>query len=245
MITPAIRILYKSENYLVVNKVPGEAVEGARPGMINLPLLLDELFPEEPPVTAVNRLDVPVSGCALFARNGEALAAANAQFRNSAVEKHYLAIVEIPPEAANTDSGANNGITTHNGAILPASGELVHWLWEDAKHNKSTAYAEEGQGRKKAILRYRILGRGERYLFLAIELVTGRRHQIRAQLAALGLHIKGDLKYGAKRSEPNGGIRLHAWSLAFQDPADNSVTVTAPPPLIDRLWSACMDSASR
>ncbi|MDR3336540.1 MAG: RNA pseudouridine synthase [Treponema sp.] len=250
------RILYRSENYLVVNKAPGEGVEGVRQGMVNLPLSLEELFPQKNggfPITAVNRLDAPVSGCALFACNREALRAANAQFRSGTVEKRYMAVVEMP------DSDT----------ALPGGGEmreLVHWIQEDAGRNKSTAFTEEEPGRKKAILRFRVSGRGERYLFLEIELITGRRHQIRAQLAALGLHIKGDLKYGAKRSEKNGGIRLHAVSLAFQegnpgsrhDPAalpgtitpDGGVTlvrggkvrVSAMPPLPDRLWEACMES---
>jgi 23S rRNA pseudouridine1911/1915/1917 synthase len=249
------RILYRSENYLVVNKAPGEGVEGARQGITNLPLSLEELFPQKNggfPITGVNRLDVPVSGCVLFACNKEALRAANARFRSGEVEKHYLAIVEMP----------------ESDTVLPGGGgetqEIIHWIQEDSRRNKSTAFNEEGPGRKKAILRFRVSGRGDRYLFLEIELVTGRRHQIRAQLAALGLHIKGDLKYGAKRSEKTGGIRLHALSLAFHDPAaptaenalpgtnvpdggvtllrDGKVRVSAMPPLPDRLWEACFFS---
>jgi 23S rRNA pseudouridine1911/1915/1917 synthase len=128
-------------------------------------------------------------------------------------------------------------------AIRPfaEAGELVHWIYRDKRRNKSIAFDTNGPGRKRAILRYRIAGQGERYLFLEIELVTGRSHQIRAQLAALGLHIKGDLKYGARRSEKSGGIRLHSYSLAFQNPLPGGgggeiIRVTAPPPLRDRLW---------
>ncbi|MDR3122506.1 MAG: RNA pseudouridine synthase, partial [Treponema sp.] len=123
-------------------------------------------------------------------------------------------------------------------------GELVHWLETDRKRNKTVAFVEAAPGRKKAELRYRIAGKGTHYLFLELELITGRRHQIRAQLAALGLHVKGDLKYGAKRSEKTGGIRLHAYSLRFPAPPGSpdqgeQILVTAPPPLRDRLWEDC------
>jgi 23S rRNA pseudouridine1911/1915/1917 synthase len=245
----ASRILYQSGRFIIVNKLPGEAAENAGPGITDLPRELgisfgpagEDAVPhhagERPiPVTAVNRLDVPVSGCVLFARTAEALAAANALFREGSVEKHYLAIAEMPEKAA-----------------LPESGELVHWLSEDSRRNKSTVFDEGGPGRKKAILRYRVGGRGERYLFLEIDLVTGRRHQIRAQLAAVGLHIKGDLKYGARRSEKNGGIRLHAYSLSFRDPCGGNgndysgglIRVSAPPPVMDRLWQAAWESLRR
>ncbi|GHV89115.1 RNA pseudouridine synthase [Spirochaetia bacterium] len=242
----ASRILYQNERYLIVNKIPGEAVEGANTGMIDLPQQLDSLLsrtdasnrtgglllsrhPRRSSLPeAVNRLDVPVSGCTLFALSPEAQAAASALFRKGAVEKHYWAIIEAP-----------EGLQT-----MP-SGELVHWIGEDRRHSKSIAFDDEAPGRKKALLRCRIRGRGDRYVFLDIELITGRRHQIRAQLAALGFHIKGDLKYGAKRSEKNGGIRLHARSLRFQDPGPDGalIEVTAPPPLMDPLWEAFIAAA--
>jgi 23S rRNA pseudouridine1911/1915/1917 synthase len=233
----ASRILYQSSRFIIVNKLSGEACENAGPGITELPRELTPLFGgpacagERPiPVTAVNRLDVPVSGCALFARTAEALAAANALFRERAtVEKRYMAVAEMP-----------------EAPIPPESGELVHWLLEDSRRNKSVIFDSPGPGRKQAVLRYRVAGRGERYLFLDIELVTGRRHQIRAQLAATGLHVKGDLKYGARRSEKTG-IRLHAWSLSFRDPLDASgghIQVSAPPPVMDRLWQAYWESVA-
>jgi len=187
---------------------------------------------------AVHRLDVPVSGCTLFARSGSALRFLNNAFSQNSgmVEKRYWAIAERPREKSGTlfcddDACANT--------------ELVHWIRFDSRRNKSVAHDEAGPGRKKAVLRYRFVGKGRDYLFLEIELVTGRHHQIRAQLERLGLHIKGDLKYGAKRSEKNGGIRLHARSLSF--PAANGgktvgdgsrITVLAPPPIRDNLWMA-------
>jgi 23S rRNA pseudouridine1911/1915/1917 synthase len=220
----ASRILYQSAGFIVVNKLPGEAVGNAGPGIVRLSEELAALFGGEA-VTAVNRLDVPVSGCVLFARTPDALAAANALFREGAVEKRYLAIVETPEAAAS----------------LPPGGELIHWLSEDGRRNRSAAFDEPGPGRKKAVLRCRICGQGERYTFLEIELVTGRRHQIRAQLAAAGLHIKGDLKYGARRGEKIG-IRLHAYRLGFTDPCGGGpIRVNAAPPVMDRLWRACWE----
>jgi 23S rRNA pseudouridine1911/1915/1917 synthase len=217
------RLLYLSERCLVVNKLPGEATEGAGPGMTDLPRLLTERYGAGEggwafPVTAAHRLDVPVSGCVLFARTQEALRTVSALFAGSGgVEKRYWAVVEAPAESG----------------VLAEAGELVHWIYRDGRLNKSVAFVRNGPGRKKGILRYRIAGQGERYLFLEIELVSGRHHQIRAQLAALGLHIKGDLKYGARRSERNGGIRLHARSLVIHS---ENIRVTAPPPIRDRLW---------
>jgi 23S rRNA pseudouridine1911/1915/1917 synthase len=221
------RILYQSGRFIIVNKLPGEAVGNAGPGIVRLSEELAALFGGEAPVTAVNRLDVPVSGCVLFARTPDALAAAGSLFREGSVEKRYLAIVETPEAAAR----------------LPQSGELVHWLSEDSRRNRSAAFDEPGLGRKKAVLRCRVCGQGERYTFLEIELITGRRHQIRVQLAAAGLHIKGDLKYGARRGEKIG-IRLHACSISFMDPGGNGlIRVSAAPPVMDRLWLACWESA--
>jgi 23S rRNA pseudouridine1911/1915/1917 synthase len=242
----AERIVYQSGRFIVVNKLPGEAVEGAGPGMADLPRLLNAFLKdaegiseqasgETPiPATAVNRLDVPVSGCALFARTKEALAGAHAQFRNRKVEKHYWAIVEIP-----TENSTAAKIIAQEKPATPV--KLIHWLEEDTQKNRIRAFDEAGPERKRAEMRYDIRGRGDRYLFLEIELITGRRHQIRAQLEKLGFHIKGDLKYGARRSEKNGGIRLHAASLAFYDPPlirDHKVRTNALPPQMDPLWEA-------
>jgi 23S rRNA pseudouridine1911/1915/1917 synthase len=218
------RIIYTSDQCAAVNKLPGEAVEGAGKGMIDLPSLLQRRFRSAPGAfTAVTRLDVPVSGCALFARNAAALAFLNAAFANRQAQKYYWAIVEKPDR------------------YPQETGELVHWIERDRRRNKSAAFDEAAPGRERAALRYRIAGAGTHYLFLEIELVTGRTHQIRAQLAALGLHVKGDLKYGARRSEKTGGIRLHARSLSFPAPpgspeAGGRILVTAAPPLRDRLW---------
>jgi 23S rRNA pseudouridine1911/1915/1917 synthase len=182
---------------------------------------------------AVHRLDVPVSGCTVFARTGAALRFLSEQFKNNRIGKYYWAIVE-PPESTAPP------VPFLEDSAKGESSELVHWLRFDSRKNKSFAYNEPGPDRKKAVLRCHRAGKGEKYFFLEIELITGRHHQIRAQLELLGLHIKGDLKYGAKRSENNGGIRLHARSISFPDPAGNGrrITVQAEPPLRDNLWLA-------
>ena len=225
---PGNRLLFQNDSCLVLNKLPGESSE----------------FPNLDGVGAapVHRLDTPVSGCLLLAKDKAAAAFLGQAFaRPGGVEKRYWAVIEKPkPE----------------GVFAPEA-ELVHWLFEDRKANKSFAVpAIDQTGNetpppkwgpvgghirpKKAVLRYRLAGTGDNYLFLEIDLVTGRHHQIRAQLAAIGLHVKGDLKYGAKRSERAGGIRLHAHALAFPDPLTPAeiIKVTAPPPLMDPLWAA-------
>jgi len=226
------RILYKNEVCIVVNKLKGEAVEGFRPGMTNLCGELSAATGTNTEfIEAVHRLDVPVTGCVLFALTKKTFAFFNSVFSGKtsmSVEKKYWAIVEKPsyfkPEISNSFT------------------ELVHWIEINSAKNKSFAYNETAPGRKKASLRYRITGEGENYLFLEIEMLSGRHHQIRAQLAKAGLHIKGDLKYGAKRSEKGGGIRLHARFLSFPDPLDNNkrVRVTADPPEPDNLWQSMM-----
>jgi 23S rRNA pseudouridine1911/1915/1917 synthase len=217
------RILYQSEACIAVNKLAGEAVEGASSGMTDLPKELSAILPANTElIEAVHRLDVPVTGCALFALTRPALSFLNSVFaeENSTVEKYYWAILEKPSECPSE------------------SGELIHYIETNSNKNKSFAFKEDGSGRKKAVLRYKIKGEGTNYLFAEIRLLTGRHHQIRAQLAAEGLHIKGDLKYGAKRSEKDGGIRLHARSLVFPDPLNKNekITVTADPPVLDNLW---------
>jgi 23S rRNA pseudouridine1911/1915/1917 synthase len=242
------RILYCDADCLVVNKMAGEAVEGAGKGMVDLPRLLAEQMPglNLPPVlpvedalalpTAVHRLDVPVSGCVAFARTGAALHFLNNAFSGNSVIKRYWAVVEQPK-----DSGACQWIEEISCEFV----EIIHWIQFETRKNKSFAHNEQGQGLKKAIIRCRLAGRGRDYLFLEVDLVTGRHHQIRAQLEKLGLHIKGDLKYGARRSERDGGIRLHARSLSFPRAADKNttpgvqrITVQADPPIQDSLWEA-------
>ncbi|MDR1804214.1 MAG: RNA pseudouridine synthase [Treponema sp.] len=248
---PKERLLFLNDACMVINKLSGESSESiCLPADIiaarNIPTgkLQSDRYPTDKYPVPVHRLDMPVTGCLLLARNPGAAAFLGKAFagHEGRVVKRYWAIIEKPPPDT----------------ALPSTGELVHWLSENRKANKSYANevcaafpyaANEGppapKGRlKKAILRYRLTGEGDHYLFMEIDLVTGRRHQIRSQLAALGLHIKGDLKYGARRSEKAGGIRLHACSLAFPNPLnpDETITVKAPPPVMDSLWTAFTNS---
>jgi len=249
------RILYCDGDCIVVNKMAGEAVEGGGKGMIDLPsLLADSLLVGQIPglglplaeaedalalPTAVHRLDVPVSGCAVFARTGRALRFLNNAFRGGEVEKRYWAVIEQPkdPSACQWIEGLSSEFV-----------EIAHWIQVDSRKNKSFAHNEQGRGRNKAVLRCRLAGKGRDYLFLEIDLVTGRHHQIRAQLEKLGLHVKGDLKYGARRSEREGGIRLHARLLSFPHIGDSSarkITVQADPPIQDNLWQAFQSAVNR
>ena len=230
------RILYCDSNCVVVNKMAGEAVEGAGQGMIDLPkILAAELGSSSEDAllvpVAAHRLDVPVSGCVVFARTTEALRFLSNAFKHNETEKQYWAIVENPQD--------NAALPENTGEMT----ELIQWIQFNPRQNKSIAHNEPGPGRKKAILRYRLAGKGTDYLFLEIDLITGRHHQIRAQLERIGLRIKGDLKYGARRSERNGGIRLHARALAFQLTENGKrITVQADPPLRDNLWLAFAES---
>jgi len=216
------RILYQNAACIVINKLKGEAAQGAKAGIVNLPKELRTYLGNET-VQAVHRIDVPVTGCILFALNKKSLTFLFDAFAGKTdiqIEKRYWAILEKP---------SNN---------VPQSGELVHWIEMNMRKNKSFAYNEEGSNRKKAHLKYKIIGEGVNYLFAEVELLSGRHHQIRAQLAAIGLFIKGDVKYGAKRSEKDGGIRLHARYLSFPNPLKISerICVEADPPVMDNLW---------
>jgi 23S rRNA pseudouridine1911/1915/1917 synthase len=230
------RVLCRSEDYIVINKLKGESVESSpAKGMVNMPKELSAILPADTEVIeAVHRLDVPVTGCVLFALTKKALSFLNAAFaeENSSVKKIYWAIIEKPSFQPGENGEPSSPV------------ELVHWIETNTAKNKSFAYNEQAPGRKKASLRYRVTGEGTNYFFVEIELVSGRHHQIRAQFEAAGLHIKGDLKYGAKRSEKDGGIRLHARSLCFPDPLNPSQTikVTAGPPQADNLWRAFINS---
>lgn len=229
------RILYIDDHCIVINKAAGEAAEGAGKGMIDLPLSLAKQFGSGKTSsgkvfipTAAHRLDVPVTGCILFARRPDALAFLNQQFAQRKADKMYWAVVETP----------------ETGWPLLDEGDLIDWLEVHPLYNKSFCFPDELNHRQKAELHYRVIGKGEHYTFLEIQLITGRHHQIRAQLERAGLHIKGDLKYGAKRSEKGGGIRLHARSLVFPHPKKHeAVSVTAPILNCDNLWNAFEEAA--
>ncbi len=200
-----VDVLYEDNHVIAVNKRVGDIVQGDKTGDTPLSDIVKQYLkqkynkPGEVFLGVVHRLDRPTTGVVLFAKTSKALARLNMMFANKQeVQKTYWALVDAKP---------------------PVEEEtLAHWLVRNEKQNKSVAYNKEMQHSKKAVLHYKLLKSYERYYLLEIDLITGRHHQIRAQLAAIGLHIKGDLKYGAKRSNPDGGICLHAYSLSFVHP---------------------------
>jgi len=225
--TPAnLQTIFEDNHLIVVNKRPGDIVQGDKTGdpplsdVVKAHLKVKHNKAGNVYLGVVHRLDRPTSGLVLFAKTSKALPRLNRLFAEGGAQKIYWALVDRAPE--------------------PESGTLVHWLVRNPKQNKSYAHPKEVPGSKKAVLDYRVLKKLDRYLLLEINLHTGRHHQIRAQLAALGCHIKGDLKYGADRSNADGGIHLHARSIELEHPVKKErIHMLAPPPP-DPLWDACV-----
>lgn len=217
-------VLYEDNHLIVVNKRVGDLVQGDKTGDTPLSDIVKAYLkkkynkPGEVFLGVVHRLDRPTTGLVLFARTSKALERMNAQFSNRETQKTYWAAVKnTPPKVQDT---------------------LIHFLVRNPKNNTSKAHVKEVPGSKRASLDYKILKKLERYSVLEIELHTGRHHQIRAQLAAIGCPIKGDLKYGFDRSNPDGGIHLHARQLAFIHPVTKeAVKLVAPTPQ-DPIWNA-------
>ena len=215
-------VLYEDNHIIVVNKSPGEIVQGDKTGDKPLSDIVREYLKEkyQKPGNVfcgvTHRLDRPTSGVVLFARTSKALSRLNEMFRNGEVDKTYWAIVKNkPPKEEDT---------------------LVHYLIKDEKNNKSTAYDSEKPHTKRAVLHYRLIAASQKYYLLEVSLETGRHHQIRCQLAKIGSPIKGDLKYGAERSNGDGSISLHARSIALIHPVSKlRIEVTAPVPE-ELLW---------
>ena len=166
----------------------------------------------------VHRLDRPVSGLVVFAKTSKALSRLNNMFRDGEGHKTYWAIVKNTPPYD--------------------EGELVNWIVRNEKQNKSYAYDHEVKNSKKAILRYKLMGHTDRYSLLEIHLLTGRHHQIRCQLSKMGCPIKGDLKYGAQRSNPDGSISLLSHRVEFVHPVSKETIVVEAPLPDDNLWKA-------
>ena len=218
-----MNILYEDNHLIAVSKEVGDIVQGDKTGDVPLSELVKAYLKEkyQKPgnvfLGVVHRLDRPVSGVVLFAKTSKALPRLGKMFANhQGVKKTYLAIVGNKPQQM--------------------EGTLTHWLTRNEKQNIAQAYNREVPNSKKAVLDYRVLAQSERYFLLEIELHTGRHHQIRCQLAKMGCPIRGDLKYGAPRSNPDGGISLHAWQLQLEHPVSHaSISIEAPVPE-EKLW---------
>lgn len=229
-----MQVLYEDNHIIIVNKSSGEIVQGDKTGDTPLSETVKDYLkvkyakPGAVFLGVAHRLDRPVSGVVVFARTSKALARLNRMFQQGEVHKTYWAIVETHPQPLSTPSPHYR---EGRGESL-----LTHWLTRNEQQNKAYAYDHEVPGSKKAMLRYRPLAQGERYTLLEVQLMTGRHHQIRCQLAAIGHPIKGDLKYGARRSNPDGSISLHARRVEFIHPVSHqSIIVEAPVPE-DSLW---------
>lgn len=219
-----MNILYEDNHIIIVNKAVGEIVQGDKTGDTPLSELLKAYIKERDSkpgnvfVGVVHRLDRPVSGAVMFAKTSKALSRLNAMFANGEVHKTYWAI-------------------TRNTPAQPEA-ELKNWIKTIEKNNKSFAYDSPVEGAKEARLSYKLIAHSDRYNLLAVRLMTGRKHQIRVQLSKMGCPVKGDLKYGDKRSNPDGGISLHARRICFIHPVSGKeIDVIAPVP-DDNLWQA-------
>lgn len=219
-----MNVIYEDNHIILVNKASSEIVQGDKTGDTPLSETVKQYIKEKyhKPgnvfLGVTHRLDRPVSGLVLFARTSKALSRLNEMFKTKEIKKTYWAIVKNQPPA-------------------PA-GELVHWLVRNEKQNKSYAYDREVKDSKKAILDYKVIGRSERYYLLEINLQTGRHHQIRCQLAKIGCPIKGDLKYGAQRSNPDGSICLHARRIEFVHPVSKEKMSFEAPVPDSALWKS-------
>lgn len=223
-----MKVIYEDNHIIIVNKQSGEIVQGDKTGDRPLSDIVKQYIkekyqkPGEVFLGVVHRLDRPVSGLVVFARTSKALTRLNKMFAEGEVHKTYWAIVKNTPKQP--------------------EGTLTHWLVRNEKQNKSYAYTTEKPNAKKAILKYKVIGRSDNYTLLEVNLMTGRHHQIRCQLAAMGCPIKGDLKYGAPRSNPDGSISLMSRHVEFTHPVSKlQIAVEAPLPE-DSLWQSFQTS---
>ncbi len=220
-----LQVLYEDNHIIIVNKRVGDIVQGDKTGDIPLSEIVKEYIadkynkPGAVYLGVVHRLDRPTSGIVIFARTSKALTRLNKLFADKEIQKTYWAVVKNkPPKEKDT---------------------LIHWMKRNPKQNKSYAHIKEVNDSKKAILEYNIIKKLDNYYVLEIMLHTGRHHQIRSQLSSIECPIKGDLKYGANRSNTNGGIHLHARKLSFIHPVKKEPLIIIAPTPPDILWEQC------
>lgn len=221
-----LQVLYEDNHLIVINKRAGDIAQGDKTGdkplseVVKAYIKQKDNKPGNVYLGVVHRLDRPTTGIVVFAKTSKALPRLNKIFAEKSAQKTYWAVVKnAPPKTEDT---------------------LVHWLRKNPKNNKSTAYIKEVPNSKKAILHYKLLKKLDNYYLLEIALETGRHHQIRSQLSTIGCHIKGDLKYGADRSNVDASIHLHARQLIFTHPVSlEPIDIVAPLPSHDAIWNAC------
>ena len=219
-----MKVLYEDNHIIIINKAAGEIVQGDKTGDESLCDTMKAYIKEKYAkpgnvfIGLPHRLDRPVSGIVVFAKTSKALERLNRMFSEGSVKKIYWALTK--------------------GVPVPGEGELVSWILRNEKMNKSFSYPKEVKGSKRAVLHYKLTAASQNYNLIEVELKTGRHHQIRCQLSSIGCPIKGDLKYGAQRSNPDGSISLHARYIEFTHPVSKElIAITAPLPG-DRLWQS-------
>lgn len=217
-----MNVIYEDNHIIIVNKRSGEIVQGDKTGDRTLAdevkAYIKEKYakPGNVYLGIAHRLDRPVWGLVVFAKTSKALARLNDMFRNGNVHKTYWAICQNTPQEPEAT--------------------LTHWITRNEKQNKSYAYDKEVPGSKKAMLHYKIINNSEHYTLVEVQLMTGRHHQIRCQLAKIGCPIKGDLKYGARRSNPDGSISLLARRVEFIHPVSKKPICVESDIPDDKLW---------
>lgn len=210
-----MNVVYEDNHIIIVNKESGEIVQGDKTGdkplSENVKEYIKEAYakPGNVFLGVVHRLDRPVSGLVVFARTSKALSRLNDMFRNGDIHKTYWALTRTCPDKE--------------------EGTIESWLVRNEKQNKSYSYTTERPNAKKAILKYKVIGRSDNYTLIEVHLLTGRHHQIRCQLASIGCPIKGDLKYGAKRSNPDGSISLLSRRVEFVHPVSKQHIIAEAP----------------
>lgn len=221
-----LQVLYEDNHLIVVNKRPGDIVQGDKTGDKPLSDTVKAYLknkynkPGNVYLGVVHRLDRPTSGIVVFAKTSKALPRLNKMFAEKDAKKTYWAVVKNRPDEPEK--------------------KLVHWMTRNTKQNKSYANSKEVNDSKKAILSYRLIKKLDNYYLLEIDLETGRHHQIRSQLTAIGSPIKGDLKYGFNRSNENGSIHLHARKLKLMHPVKKELLEIIAPLPNDPIWNACL-----
>lgn len=220
------QIVYEDNHLLVINKKVGQLVQGDKTGDDSLLELIKNFIkkrddkPGNVFLGLVHRIDRPTSGLVIYAKTSKALSRLTQMVKNREIKKTYWAVVTKE--------------------MIPQTQRLVHFLKKNEKNNKAIVFSKATDGAKEAILTYNVIKALDNYLLLEIDLETGRHHQIRAQLSKIGVPIKGDLKYGAARSNPDGGINLHARKLEFIHPVTKeNIEITAPVPHNDTVWRVC------
>jgi len=221
-----LQVLFEDNHLIIINKRTGDIIQGDKTKDTPLVEIVKEYLkikhdkPGNVYLGVIHRIDRPTSGIVMFAKTSKALSRMNAMLKNQDVNKLYWAITQNKPDNK--------------------TGKLIHWLRKNPKNNKSTHFSKETANTKKAVLNYRILKTLDNYYLLEIKMESGRHHQIRCQLQAIGCPIKGDIKYGSKRTNKDGSIDLHARNLQLIHPVTKKEIDITAPVRDEKIWKSCI-----